>query len=255
MPRCIRIATMLFLLFFNLPLHAADSNELIFLNWGDYMDPGVLQEFKKRTGITVKETYFESDAERNDILVEADGKGYDLTVSDGVSLQVLANRGWLEPVLYKTMPNLKHIDPRWRTGHPMSEKYGVPYFWGTTGIAYRKDLVNKPVTSWMDLFRPDESLRGRIGMVSETKEAIGLAMKALGHPLNSPETHHLKEVEKLLVEQAPYVKTYQYVSLDKNSSIVNGEVAMAMLYNGDTLMVQEFNENIAFVLPKEGGII
>ena len=90
------------------------------------MDPEVLQEFKKRTGITVKETYFDSDAERNDILVEADGNGYDLTVTDGVSLQVLANRGWLEPVLYKSMSNLKHIDTRWRTGHPMADTYGVP---------------------------------------------------------------------------------------------------------------------------------
>jgi len=250
-----RIITILFLLCLNLPLHATNSNELIFLNWGDYMDPEVLQEFKKRTGITVKETYFESDTERNDILVEADGRGYDLTIVDGVTLQVLANRGWLEPVLDETMPNLKHIDPRWRKGHPMAETYAVPFFWGTTGIAYRKDLVKKPVTSWMDLFQPDESLRGKIGMVSETKEAIGLAMKALGHPLNSPETNHLNEVEKLLIDQAPYVKTYKYVSLDKNSSLVNGDVVMAILYNGDTLMVQEFNENIAYVLPREGGVL
>lgn len=255
MQKCTRIITMIFLLFLNLPLLAAGSNELIFLNWGDYMDPEVLQEFKKRTGITVKETYFESDTERNDILVATDGKGYDFTVVDGVTLQVLANRGWLDPVLDKTMPNVKHIDSRWRKGHPMAKTYGVPFFWGTTGIAYRKDLVKKPVTSWMDLFRPDESLRGKIGMVTETKEAVGLAMKALGHPLNSPETSHLKEVEKLLAEQAPYVKTYKYVSLDKDSSIVSGDIAMAILYNGDTLMVQEFNENIAYVLPKEGGIV
>ena len=255
MQSCTRFTSMLFLLFLSLPSFAADSNELIFLNWGDYMDPKVLEEFKKRTGITVKETYFESDAERNEILLAADGKGYDFTIVDGVSLQILAKRGWLEPITNDAMPNLKHIDPRWRKGHSMAETYGVPYFWGTTGIAYRKDLVKGPVTSWMDLFRPDESLRGKIGMVTETKEAIGLAMKALGHSLNSPETSHLKEVESLLERQAPYVKTYKYVSLREDSSIVNGEVAMAILYNGDTLMVQEYNENIAYVLPEEGGAI
>jgi len=219
------------------------------------MEPEVLEEFKKRTGITVKEMYFSSDAERNEILLESDGKGYDLTITDGVSLQLLAKQGWLAPITNDSMPNLKHIDPRWRKSSPMAEQYGIPYFWGTNGIAYRKDLVKVPVTSWMDLFRPDESLRGKIGMVSETKEAIGLAMKALGHPLNSTDPSHLKEVESLLEGQAPYVKTYEYVSLKEDSSIVNGEIIMAILYNGDTLMVQEHNENIAYVLPKEGSLI
>ena len=250
-----RFTTMIFILLLSVNSMAAESKELIFLNWGDYMDPGVLEEFKKRTGITVKETYFESDAERNEILLEANGNGYDFTITDGVSLQVLAKRGWLEPIKGETIPNLKHIESHLREGHPMAETYGVPYFWGTTGIAYRKDLVKTPVTSWMDLFRPDESLRGWIGMVAETKEAIGLAMKALGYPLNSPDSRHLKEVETLLKEQAPYVKTYKYVSLGENSSLVNGDVVMSIMYNGDTLMVQEHNENIAYVLPKEGSLI
>jgi len=38
--------TALLLLTAGLPTLAAESNELSFLNWADYMDPEILKEFK-----------------------------------------------------------------------------------------------------------------------------------------------------------------------------------------------------------------
>ncbi len=251
----IRLSAILLFLFVGLPSPAAASAELVFLNWSDYMDPEILEEFRKRTGIRVKQTYFDADTARDELLLETEGKGYDLAIVDGITLRVLAKRGWLEPISVAEIPNLKHIDPRWRSAQEKAEDYGVPYFWGTTGIAYREDLVPGPVKSWMQLFRPDETLLGKIGMISDATDMVGTALKALGHSLNSADTQHMKEVEALLNGQAPYVKTYRYVSLTENSAMVNGEVAMSMMYSGDALMVQEHNENITYVLPEEGGNI
>ncbi len=245
----------LFTLFTAPATFAAESTELMFLNWAEYMDPELLVEFRQRTGITVKQTYFDADSSRDELLLESEGKGYDLAIVDGSSLRVLAKRGWLEPINSAEIPNLKHIYPRWRRAQAQTEDFGAPYFWGTVGIAYRKDLVANPVTSWMDLFRPDESLRGRIGMIGDVKDMIGTALKALGHSLNSEDRQHLQQVEQLLVAQAPYVKTYHYISLDEQSALVSGEIAMSMMYNGDALMVQEHNANIAYSLPEEGGNI
>nr|WP_298414006.1 spermidine/putrescine ABC transporter substrate-binding protein [uncultured Halomonas sp.] len=244
-----------FLLATALSAQAAEPTELIFLNWGDYMDPELLEEFEQRTGIRVKQTYFESDASRDELLLETDGKGFDVTTIDGTSIRILAKRGWLEPIDVTAIPNLKHIDPRWRTIHEEAEIYSVPYFWGTLGIAYRQDLVPFTVSSWMDLFRPLEALHGRVSMIHDPRDLIGAALKALGYSLNSTDPKELAEAEALLHAQAPAVTTYQYVSFNKNSALVNGQVAMSMMYNGDAMTVQQYNDNIAFVLPKEGSNI
>ncbi|WP_417543182.1 polyamine ABC transporter substrate-binding protein [Marinobacter sp.] len=234
---------------------ATEQKELIFLNWSDYMDPEILEEFEQRTGIMVKQTYFESDAHRDELLIETGGRGFDVALIDGTSIRILAKRGWLEPIDETDIPNLKHIDPRWRAIHEEAEVYSVPYFWGTLGIAYRQDLVPFPVSSWMDLLQPAEELRGRVAMISDTRDLIGVALKALGYPLNSTDAQELKEAEALLQTQAPAVKTYKYVSRDESSALVSGQVAMSMMYNGDAMMVQEQHDEIAFVLPDEGGNI
>ena len=237
------------------PLHASEPTELLFLNWSDYMDPQILEEFEQRTGVTVKQTYFESDAARDELLLGTGGRGFDLAIIDGTAIRILAKRGWLEPIDETDIPNLKHVNPRWRGVHEQAEIYSVPYFWGTLGIAYRQDLVPFPVTSWMDLLQPAEELHGRVAMISGTRDLIGVALKALGYSLNSTDIQELKEAEALLQAQAPAVKTYKTVSRDANSALVNGQVAMSMMYSSYASMVQEHHDEIAFVLPKEGSNI
>lgn len=120
----------IFLLATALFAQAAESKELAFLNWPDYMDPELLVEFEQRTGITVKQSYFDSDTARDELLLETGGKGFDVALIDGASIRILAKRGWLAPLEESSIPNLKHVDRRWRTGFEKSEEFGVPYFWG-----------------------------------------------------------------------------------------------------------------------------
>ncbi len=237
------------------PVQAAEPIELMFLTWPDYMDPLILDEFKQRTGITVKQTYFASDAARDEFLLETGGRGLDVILIDDTSIRVMAKRGWLEPVNETDIPNLKNVDPRWRAAHEQAEVYSVPYFWGTLGIAYRKDLVDFPVVSWMDLLQPTQQLRGKVAMIDDARDLIGVALKALGYSFNSTDVQELKEAEALLQAQAPAVKTYKYVALDESSALVNGQVSMTMMYNGDAAMVRKHNDQIAFILPNEGGNI
>ncbi len=246
---------MLLLLFTVFFAQAAGSKELVFLNWPDYMDPDILVEFEQRTGITVKQSYFDSDTSRDELLLETEGKGFDVALINGASLRILAKRGWLEPLDESAIPNLKHVDPRWRTAFEKAEDFGVPYFWGTVGIVYRQDLVPFKVSSWMDLLRPIEELRGKISMIGDSADMIGAALKALGYSLNSTNEDQMNEAEALLQAQAPAVNTYRYLSLNEDSALLTGEVVMSMMYNGDTRMLQEYSNNIAFLLPEEGGNI
>lgn len=233
--------------------HAAAKQELVFLTWSEYIDPDIVKEFEKKYNAKIKEIYFETDEMRDEMMVTADGKGYDLVIANGPTISRYVKRKWLAPINKKQISNMKYIDIKWLKAFPDAEKYTTPYFWGTTGIAYRKDKVGKPVTSWNQLFKPGEDLRGKIVMIKDSRDLIGMALKALGYSANSTEKKELVAAEKLLMGQKPFVKTYSSLNLTKDSVLVTGEAWMAMAYNGDALMLKEFNEDIEFVVPQEGG--
>jgi spermidine/putrescine transport system substrate-binding protein len=240
---------------------AADSSlhpeprELVLLNWSEYIDPDLVEKFEAQFNAKLREVYFESDDLRDDMMLETDGKGYDLALVNGISVDLYRKRGWLSPVSEAQIPNLKHIDSRWLDAFPGLKGYTVPYFWGTIGIAYRKDLVPAPLTSWMDILQPAESLRGKIGMVENSRDAMGMALKALGYSANSTDSKQIKAAEQLLLAQKPHVNTYTYIALNEESALVSGDIIATMIYSGDALMVQEHHEEIDYVVPTEGSNI
>jgi spermidine/putrescine transport system substrate-binding protein len=232
---------------------ADNANELVFLNWSDYMDPELIKEFEQKHGVKIKQAYFETDELRDDMLLATNGADYDLVVSNGLALQAYAKRNWLAPLTKANVPNLKHVDSKYTQAFASAAGQAVPYFWGTTGIVFRQDKIRQPVTSWKQLFEPAEALRGKIVMIKDSRDLIGMALKALGYSANSTDQNELAEVKKLLLAQKPYVKTYSYLSLTEESALVTGKAWMAMIYNGDALMLQEHHPDIAYVVPEEGG--
>jgi spermidine/putrescine transport system substrate-binding protein len=233
----------------------APPRTLVFLNWSEYIDPELVEEFEQQFNAKVSEVYFESDDLRDDMMLETGAAGYDLVIVNGINVDSYRKRGWIAPLDEAAMPNLKYVDTHWRNAFDSGNGYGVPYFWGTLGIAYRKDLVEQPPSSWMDVLQPAETLRGKIGMIENSRDLLGMALKALGHSANSTDPTAVKAAEQLLLAQKPYVKTYNYLALTEESALVSGDIVAAMVYSGDALMVQEHDENIQYVLPAEGGNI
>jgi spermidine/putrescine transport system substrate-binding protein len=235
------------------PDEATAPRELTLLNWPDYIDPDVVKEFEQQFNANVKEVYYETDDIRDTMLVQNEGRGYDVVLMNGIQVDTYRLRGWLAPLGEADVPNLRHVDSRWRSAFAGTGEYAVPYFWGTLGIAYRADLVPEKLTSWNQLFRPADSLHGKIVMVKASRDLIGMALKALGHSANSTDSKQLAEAEKLLMTQKPHVQRYHYVSLSEKSALVTGDTLVAMVYSGDALMLQEHHSDIQYVLPREGG--
>jgi spermidine/putrescine transport system substrate-binding protein len=226
--------------------------ELVILNWSDYMNPAVIAAFERTFDVKVREVYFATGDVRSEMLLATDGKGYDLVMTSSSDLESYSRQGWLEPLDKTRIANLRYIDPRWMQAYPEVDRYGVPYFWGTTGIAYREDLVPGEVTSWQQLFQPDPSQYGKIMMIDSVRDSIGFAMKALGYSFNSINPAELVAAEKLLRAQRPFVKAYGYLGINEDSEMVTGSISMALLYNGDALKLREHEPRVRFVVPKEG---
>lgn len=234
----------------------SQKRELVILSWGDYMDPVLVEQFESRFNAKVRWVYYETDELKDDMLVESDGKGFDIVVSGSPSITSYIKRKWLTPLSESDIPNMKHIDARWLQAQPQIAGYAVPYLWGTLGIAYRSDLIPDTVKSWKQLFAPAEYLRQKIVMIKDSRETLGMALKSLGYPLNSVDPAHYDEVERLLRAQRPYVKDYSYISWKEDSLLITGEILMAMMYNGDVLTLRDKGaKHVEYIVPEEGTVL
>jgi len=229
-----------------------NGEELQFLTWSDYMDPEIIKDFEARFNAKVRFTYFESDQLRTEMLATTNGHCYDLILVSGADLRQYVKRDWLAPLAGLDIPNRDNIQPRWPSEFPQARDYGAPFFWGTIGIAYRRDLVPAPITSWRQLLEPAPELRGKIIMNKDARELIGVALLALGHSQNSSDPDDLRDAEKLLLAQSPSVQKYTVASLTEDSPLVTGEAWAAMVYNGDALMLREHSDQIVYAQPTEG---
>jgi len=233
---------------------ARDTNPPILhlLTWSDYLDPELVSGFEQTSGAKLKFTYFETDEHRDQILTQQGSEGFDLALIDAIRLPLYIKRGWLSTLETRLVPNLAHLDPRCLADFSSAKDYAVPYFWGTQGIAYRGDLVQQPIEGWMQLYRPQEQLRGKIVMIDDSREVMGMAAIALGKSMASHDIRDWEAAAQLVYEQRPYVYSYGYIAIDETSGLVSGEILAAQIFNGEALNLKQFNPDIVYVHPVEG---
>jgi len=237
-----------------MPLAAGMAEQkLVILNWDDYLDPALVKEFEQQHGVSISQSLYESDDHRDLLMRENQGQGWDLVIVSGLMVEAYLKQGWLarKPLV----ENESIINSHWTDAFSGAKDYVVPYFWGTLGIGYRNDLVSHPITHWRQFFNPSKDLKGKISLINSSRDVVGMALKSLGHSANSTNETHLLQVHELLLKFRTSVNTLHYIDLDERSAMLTGEVVAAMMYSGDTLMLQEHNPNITFVLPREGGNI
>ncbi|MBF0295297.1 MAG: spermidine/putrescine ABC transporter substrate-binding protein [Magnetococcales bacterium] len=231
------------------------KTELVILTWSDYLDPDVVKAFEARHPVTVRQVFFDSDQARDQQVMRKGSDAFDIMVVNAINLASYAHQNWLTPLDKGRLANFAQLDPLWLAeAESQGKLLGLPYFWGDIGLAYREDLMPAAPTSWMDFFRPAEPLRGHLGAIATNRELVGLALKALGHSVNTEDPAHLAEAETLLMQQKPYVTSYPYIDISQESPLVTGAVKLAIVYNGDALKLREFDPRIRYVNPGEGSI-
>ncbi len=87
------------------------GNTLTVYNWGDYVDPAVIDEFEKETGITVVYETFDSN-EAMMTKIQQGGTSYDVAVPSEYTIEKMKEEDLLLPIDHSKIPNLKNIDSR-----------------------------------------------------------------------------------------------------------------------------------------------
>ena len=229
---------------------ASAGEQVVIYNWGEYIDPEVLDIFEEETGISVVYEEFETN-ESMYPKVQAGAVAYDLVCPSDYMIQRMIENNLLDEIDFNNIPNLKNIGTQYmeqsRAFDP-ENKYSVPYCWGTVGILYNKTLVDEPIDSWSVLW--DEKYTDQILMQNSVRDALGIALKYCGYSLNSKDLDELHEAQQLLLEQKPLVQAY--VVDQVRDKMISNEAAIGVIYSGEAIYTQSENPDLEYVVPKEG---
>ena len=231
---------------------AKDSpNTLTVLNYGKYIEPEVIDMFEEETGIKVEyEEYI--TPENMYTKYKAGAIDYDLICTSDYMIEKLINEGEVLEMDYRNIPLIENLDSSYfdfsRSFDPQN-KYTLPYFFGTVGILYNKEMVDESkVDSWDILW--DKEYACKIIMADSVRDSFMVAEKRLGYSLNITDDEKLREAQSLLIEQKPLV--YSYLVDEAQDEMIAENAAMAVVYSGEAGLALEYNDKLAFSVPKEG---
>jgi len=227
---------------------SSSKETLTVYNWGDYIDESVLKEFEKEFGVRVIYDTFSTNEDMY-VKLKAGGTSYDVAIPSDYMIERMIKEDMLEKVDMTKIDNYKYIDDKFKNlDFDPNNEYSVPYMWGTVGVLYNEEIVKEPVDSWDILW--DEKYKGQILMMDSQRDSIGITLKKLDFPLNSRDTKELELAKAELIKQKPLVMAY--VVDEGKDMMIGGEAALAVAWSGDAVFMMEQNEDLRYVVPKEG---
>lgn len=228
-----------------------DSQSLVVLNYGKYLDPGVIRMFEEETGIDIKLEEYESPEEMY-TKFSSGSIHYDVVCTSEYMVERLISEGQVDEIDFSDFTYFKNIDPdimeAAQTFDP-ENKYAMPYFYGTLGILYNTTMVSEEeVGTWSVLW--DETYADSIIMQNSVRDTFVPALRLLGYDINTEDQAEMEEALALLIEQKPIV--YAYYVDETADEVAAGNAAMALVYSGEAAYGAELNEDLAYTVPREG---
>lgn len=244
-----KLLALLLILFFS----ACESSEEVVnvYNWGDYIEPSLIREFEKETGIKVNIDTYETNEDMF-IKLTKTGNKYDIAVPSDYMIERLIKKGMLDKIDASKLSNYQNINPEFlKPSYDPSGEYSVPYLWGTVGISYNTKKVNETVKSWDILW--NEKYKGEIFMLNSQRDTIGVALRKFGYSMNSRSESELEKAKHLLIEQKPLVAAY--LGDETKDQMVAEEASIAVIWSGEAFIMNRENPDIEYVVPDEGSNI
>jgi putrescine transport system substrate-binding protein len=236
--------------------------------WYGLIDSETIKEFETETGITVR-----LDAYDNNEVLEAkllaSNSGFDVvfpTTNPYVAWQIQA--GVYQKLDKSLLPNISELDPfvvRLMRGVDKDMVYSLPYFWGTIGIVYNKDILDSVFLEGYSqnlelLFNPENLKRLEkygVSLLEEGVDVIPFALLYLGKNPNSVLPEDLDLAARHLMKMRPYIK--RFTSSRVVNDIVLGDTAIALVWSGEAQQAineaKEQGKNIDYFIPPEGGVV
>ena len=246
---------------------SATDPRLVWDNWPAYLDEDdaggypTLMAFEEQSGISV--TYNVAVDDNNsyygkvkDQLALGQYIGADTVCLTEWMVSRLARRGYIQEIDHANIPNIANLtpslaNPDFDPGRHLS----LPFQAGFAGICWNKEKLPNGLASVDDLWDP--ALRGRVGVLSEMRDTIGLIMLAQGTDIagswGDDEYMNAIDVFRKQVDdgQIRNIKGNAYLN-----DLQNEDTLAAICWSGDiTLINTEAGDKWEFALPDSGGTL
>ncbi len=236
-------------------------------NWSDYIDPSVLEDFTRETGIRVRYDTFDANETLETRLLSG-RSGYDVVAPTAYFLERQIKAGVFQKLDKGKLPNLVHVWPdiaERLSAYDPGNQFGVNYMWGTTGIGYNVKKVQEilgagaRIDSWDIVFAPDSLARFKscgVMMLDSSDDILPAALRYLRLDPNSSSQADLERAAALVAGVRPSVRKFH--SSEYLTALATGEICLVVGWSGDIKQAQKraaearTGIEIGYSVPKEG---
>ncbi len=253
------------------PSAAADESEtdktLNWANWAAYIDEDddgnypTLVAFTEQTGIEVNyevavddnNTYY---GKVKDQLALGQDIGADTVCLTDWMVGRWIRFGYTQELDHANIPNLANLTPALQDpDFDPGRKFSVPWQGGFAGICWNKEAIPGGLESVEDLWNAE--LKGRVGVLSEMRDTIGLLMLQNGVDISGDwGDAEFEAANELLREQ---VESGQVRNIKGNSyleDLKNEDTLAAICWSGDiTVINAEAGDKWEFAIPTAGATL
>jgi spermidine/putrescine transport system substrate-binding protein len=245
------------------------ASTLRFANWQLYIDVDektkkrpTLDQFTKETSVSVD--YFEEINSNDEYFGKIQGplsrgQGIDrdiIVLTDNSRYPgLMVEEGWAEKLDKGAIPNIDNlVDALQSPSFDPDRSYSLPWQSGMTGIAYNAKLTSTPITS-IDQLLEDPKLKGKITLLSEMADTLGVVMKANGDDPAVVTDETFKSAIDRVKAAVDSGHVRQFTGNDYSGPLSKGDLIAALSWSGDVVQLQADNANLKWGIPKDGGMI
>jgi putrescine transport system substrate-binding protein len=248
----------------------AEDNQLNVYNWSDYVAHDTVPNFEKKTGINVRYDSYDSDDTLQAKLLSG-SSGYDVVVPSSAYMARQIEAGVYQKLDKSRLPNLANLDPQLMkivSDADPGNQYGVPWAWGTDGVAFNRQEVEKalgtatPLDSWSIVFDPANlaKLKGcGVSFLDSAADVFPAVLQYMHRDPNSKNPADYTAAYEILKKVRPYIT--QFNSSGYINDLANNDICVAVAYSGDAGIARrraveaKRSYEIGFTNPQEGGLV
>lgn len=247
---------------------SATEKTVDWANWTLYLDYDdktrtypTLEAFERRSGLQVK---YAEDIEDNDSyygkisgqLRNGQDIGQDVVVLTDWMAARMIRQGYVQKLDAAAIPNKKNIIDEYASpDYDPGRDYSLTWQGGFAGIAWNKEKVPGGLRTVEDLWRPE--LKGRVEVLSEMRDTIGLIMGAQGVDISG--SFSQDQFAAGVDELRKQISSGQIRSVKGNSykeDLISGDALAVIGWSGDITQINAENgDRWGFVLPESGGTV
>ena len=243
----------------------SDTDKVVnWSNWPEYIDvddagkhPSI-EGFIKQTGIKVNynEDYNDNDeffAKVRPLLEAGKDTGRDVWCSTDWMVSRLLRLGFLLPFDKANMPNAVNVEATLaNVEFDPGRNYSLPWQSGFTGIAFNPKATGGKTVTTMDQLLHDPSLKGKVTLLTEMRDTVGLVMIEQGVKLDSFTADQFAAAIKVIQDAKDAGQIKGFTGNEYTKPLASGDTAACLAWTGDVVQLRADNPSLGYTLGDQG---